>query len=106
MGFPTKIATCCHCGSTTALRLETGRHELSCGSCGAPLRDLKMLPKKAARPVKKAKAVSHAPEPRRFADPQRLQSAKKPKPRKVKKRKGWFKDVAEDLFDLVEDIFD
>ena len=31
---------------------------------------------------------------------------KKTKPRKAKKRKGWFKDLAEEVFDFVEDIFD
>ena len=38
MGYPTKIATCCYCGTRAALVL-TGkhRHELSCSGCGAPL---------------------------------------------------------------------
>jgi hypothetical protein len=31
---------------------------------------------------------------------------KQSKPRKVKKRKSWFKDLAEDVFDFLEDIFD
>lgn len=44
MPRPTKIATCCYCGTRAALIL-TGqvRHELSCATCGAPLHDLKML---------------------------------------------------------------
>ncbi|MFD3191960.1 hypothetical protein ACFMPD_17090 [Sedimentitalea sp. HM32M-2] len=44
MPQPTKIATCCYCGTRAALIL-TGqvRHELSCATCGAPLHDLKML---------------------------------------------------------------
>lgn len=106
MGYPTKIATCCHCGSTTALQLLPGQHELSCASCGAPLRNLKMLPKSSKTSRKKTKAVSHAPELRRFAEPDRAHAAKRVKPRKVKKRKGWLKDIAEELFDLVEDVFD
>jgi len=46
MGYPNKIVTCCYCGTRAALVL-TGktRHELACSSCGAPLHDLKMLPK-------------------------------------------------------------
>ena len=103
MGYPTKIATCCHCGSKTALRLDRGRHELSCASCGAPLRDMKMLPIAPARP---RKAVSHMPQGRQFPKQDKATAYKKTKPRKVKKRKGWFKNIAEEMFDLVEDIFD
>ena len=68
MGYPTKIATCCHCGSKAALKLDTSRHELSCASCGAPLRDLKMLPKsvETAKPVRRA--VSHQPDLRHFPE--------------------------------------
>ena len=40
-----KIATCCYCGTKAALVLRgKDSHELSCGSCGAPLHDLKRLP--------------------------------------------------------------
>ncbi len=107
MGHPTKIATCCHCGSKAALTLDKARHELSCASCGAPLRNLKYLPKTAeqkTRPV--SRAVSHQPKVRKFAEKSKAVAYKKSKPRKVKKRKAWFKDLAEDMFDFVEDIFD
>ena len=112
MGYPTKIATCCYCGSTAALRIAKGRHELSCATCGAPLRDLKSLPKaKTKTKVRKPKAVSRARQLRDFPAYDTRQTARhakagKSKPRKAKRRKGWFKDVAEELFDLVEDIFD
>lgn len=107
MGHPTKIATCCHCGSKAALKLEAGRHELSCASCGAPLRNLKMLPKaQVAAPERARPAISHQPEVRRFPEKRSAAVYKKAKPRKVKKRKGWFKNLAEEVFDLVEDIFD
>ena len=34
----TKIATCCYCGTRTALTLTARHgHELACGRCGAPL---------------------------------------------------------------------
>lgn len=103
MGYPTKIATCCYCGSKTALKLAKGRHELSCAKCGAPLRSLKSLPV-AAKPAKRA--VSHQSTERRFAQKPKAVSNKKAKPRKVKKQRGWLKDFAEDVFELVEDIFD
>ena len=39
-----KIATCCYCGARSVLRL-TARdgHELACGSCGAPLHEMKPI---------------------------------------------------------------
>ncbi len=83
------------------------RHELACASCGAPLHDLKALP--VRREVKPA--ITHQ------APAARLAPRAPPAPKKVKKkyksskrRKSWFgekfKDIAEDLFDVVEDIFD
>lgn len=47
-----KIATCCYCGTRAALVLDgTARHELRCGTCGAPLHDLKAIPaRKVAQP--------------------------------------------------------
>lgn len=105
MGYPTKIATCCFCGSRAALRLDKGRHELACANCGAPLREMKRLPKAEERVEA---AVDHR-ELRHFPVAAKKQKAKKPvkKPdRKKSKRKAWWKDAAEELFDLVEDIFD
>lgn len=66
-----------------------------------------MLPvKQPARP-----AVSHQPRVRSFDKPKKAEKKRvKPRPEKRRKRKGWFgerfKDIAEDLFDVVEDIFD
>lgn len=110
MAYPTKIATCCHCGTKAALTLDQGHHALSCSTCGAPLRDLKQMPKPAPAPKP---AVSHAPTLRRFANagakPEKIKN-KPSKSKKSKKRKGWFgkrlKDAAEDIFDVVEEIFD
>jgi len=83
------------------LTLDKGRHELACANCGAPLRQMKMLPKAApSRP-----AVTHQPQIRQFAAAKPIPEKRK-KPVKGKKRKKWFKDWAEDVFDLVEDIFD
>ena len=75
----TKIATCCYCGTRAALVLrgET-RHELSCSACGAPLHNLKMMPKAPGAPRAKP----------------------------AKKRKTFGRKIFEEVFDLVEDIFD
>ncbi|MGJ8627416.1 MAG: hypothetical protein ACSHXB_10705 [Sulfitobacter sp.] len=63
---------------------------------------MKMLPKV----VQKPKAVTHQPKVRQFAVPSKSTEKKAKKPFKGKKRKAWFKDWAEDVFDFVEDIFD
>ena len=92
MGYPNKIVTCCYCGTRAALVL-TGktRHELSCSSCGAPLHDLKMIPKKAKGDIELVK-------PSAVRKPEKKKSFKK----KMKKRKAWLSEA----FDLLEDIFD
>ena len=93
MGHPTKIVTCCYCGTRAALTLQgRDRHELACSSCGAPLHDLKMLPtaRKGDRELLQRAASKY----------------QKPKKMKRKKRKGRLKDLFEDAFDLIEDIFD
>lgn len=93
MGYPTKVATCCYCGTRAALVLKgRERHELACTSCGAPLHDLKMLPK-----ARKGD--------RELVRPLKPTVAKK-KPKKTKKRKSLFKTVFEEAFDVIEDIFD
>ncbi|QFT73673.1 hypothetical protein [Ruegeria sp. THAF33] len=90
---PSKIATCCYCGTRAALVLRgKERHELSCSSCGAPLHDLKMLPKRKAAPAKTVRsAVSHSP-PR--------------KTKRKKKKKSMFSRVFDEAWDVIEDIFD
>jgi len=98
---PSKIATCCYCGSRAALVL-TGkdRHELTCSTCGAPLHDMKRLRSKKAGAgaewrAQGASAVSH------------LKPPKKPKSKAKKKpRKSLWRSVLEEAVDVVEDIFD
>lgn len=98
-----KVATCCYCGTRAALVLTgTDRHELACGTCGAPLHDLKAFPiagnakqgklrkPKAARPVPKDGWAS-APTLR--------------KPKK-KRRKSLFQKLVSELRDIVEDVID
>ena len=77
-----KIATCCYCGTKAALVLRgKDSHELSCGSCGAPLHDLKRLllnrvPKRPKTPTDPWHPVSQKP-------------AKKMNQKKPKKKKGF-----------------
>jgi hypothetical protein len=99
MAYPHKIATCCYCGTRAALVLR-GRdnHELSCSKCGAPLHDLKRLPKDRTGDrelvERRRPAISHQPPPKAY------------KPVKSKRRKGLLRKLLEEAVDLVEDIFD
>lgn len=101
MSYPTKIATCCHCGSRAALTLDRWRHELACASCGAPLHALKSLPIDRPAPIP---AVSHQPTLRAFS--QSGKTRPKVKKTKTKRRKSLWHRIAEEAFDVVEDIFD
>lgn len=93
MPHDTRIATCCYCGARAALVLKgTARHELSCASCGAPLRRLKHMPKRPARPN---------PPAQRPAKP----AARPEKPRR-KPRKTWARWALKEAWDAIEDIFD
>ncbi|ASM72785.1 MULTISPECIES: hypothetical protein [Roseobacteraceae] len=98
MSYPTKIATCCYCGTRAALVLDRTRHELTCVQCGAPLHNLKML-----RTDHHAReSVAHKPHPVMGQQPVKLK-----KPRKIKRKKAFgFKNLIEEVFDVVEDIFD
>jgi len=90
---PSKIATCCYCGTRAALVLKgQQRHELSCSSCGAPLHDLKMVPK---RKLTEVNAKS---------DTRKNGAAYKKK--KQKKKKTTFSRFLDEAWDVIEDIFD
>ena len=88
--------TCCYCGTRAALVLDRGRHELACSACGAPLHDMKMLRRDPAPDARPRLDVPPARPPKYRAAPQ--------KP--VKRRKGLFRKVLEEAFDVIEDIFD
>lgn len=95
----TKIATCCYCGTKTALVLRgRNKHELSCANCGAPLRVLKMLP--AARsyaapaPSKKRKKID------KYTDRQVS------RPMKRRKTKGFGQRMFSELWEVLEDVVD
>ncbi len=97
----TKVATCSYCGTRAALVLRgTDRHELSCSACGAPLHDLKML--KADHPNRSAAERPFKGKTRKPRHPHR-DNRKKDKRRR---RSGFGYWLAEELFDVVEDIFD
>lgn len=91
-----KIATCCYCGTRAALVIERARHELSCSSCGAPLREMKSMPcvRGHDTPERSQPAKNTAPRP-----------AKAPAKSK-KKRKSLKRRILEEVWDAVEDIFD
>lgn len=100
MPHPTKITTCCYCGSRAALVLR-GKvsHELSCGSCGAPIHVMKRValePKQVQGSEKRTKpAISHKPPPKSFK-----------KSKKRKRRKSALRWFVEEAKDALEDIFD
>ncbi|MEP2890076.1 MAG: hypothetical protein ABJP05_04960 [Tateyamaria sp.] len=73
------------------------RHELACSGCGAPLHDLKMLPRHHSGDrelVRPSKVRSFANKP------------KKQKKSKTKRKKPRWGEMFEDAFEIIEDIFD
>lgn len=99
MGYPTKIATCCYCGTRAALVLRgKDRHELSCSGCGAPLHDLKSLRKDKSGD---RELLRHRP-----MDKPMSEKARKPKKSKKKRPMRRFASFLDDAFDVIEDIFD
>lgn len=97
MAYPQKIVTCCYCGSRAALVLKgKTTHELACSSCGAPLHDLKMLPK-------------HRSGDRELFDgAKRKGKPSKPEAwgKKKKKKKSLGRFLLSEAFDVLEDILD
>ena len=99
----TKIATCCYCGTRAALRLDRGRHELACASCGAPLHELKMLPVQPDKAPLADRPRGAGPAPGR---PATARPTRGWKVKKAKKRKGFGRRLFEEIWDVVEDIID
>jgi hypothetical protein len=100
----TKIATCSYCGTRAAFVLTgDARHELSCSACGAQLHDLKMLPKRdEPRPVQRA----HTARPGVSSHERAMAKIPDRYERKTKKKKSFRRRFLEEIFDVVEDIFD
>lgn len=103
----TKVSTCCYCGNRTALVLDEGHHELVCGSCGAPLHDLKMLPmKNVGRGHRELVQDPVSPgKPKKSKSKYKQKKHKREKPfsteRKRKRSSFW-----SEAFDLIEDLID
>ncbi|MEM1302254.1 MAG: hypothetical protein AAGH17_06715 [Pseudomonadota bacterium] len=99
-----KIATCCYCGTRAALVLSgDSKHELACSNCGAPLHDLKMLPKSALDAPMELVKPSKVRKTHKSKDAYK-DSYKKNKKRKKKKSLG--SRLFSEAFDIIEDIFD
>ena len=95
----TRLATCCYCGTRSALVLAgASSHRLACGACGAPLTQMKQLPCKGTHgPVEAARPLKAPPPPR----PKSPKSTKK-----AKKRKSLSRKLLSEAWDPLEDIFD
>jgi hypothetical protein len=103
MGYPTKIATCCYCGTRAALVLGRDRHELSCSNCGAPLHDMKRFRQEPepVMPRRTHAGESRRPLPERPAE-RTFPRVQAPRP----KRRRLMRYLIREAIDVLEDIFD
>ncbi|MCR9147987.1 MAG: hypothetical protein NXH74_12420 [Rhodobacteraceae bacterium] len=104
-----KIATCSYCGTRAALIFDEGRHELVCRACGAPLHEIKSMPQSPDKKRKKyAPGAAERQRTRREveAEIRGERPAGPSRPRRRKPRKTLGRRVFEELWDVVEDIFD
>ncbi|WP_424975111.1 hypothetical protein [Dinoroseobacter sp. S124A] len=113
----TKVATCSYCSARTML-VPSARdgHELACGSCGAPLHEMKWL-KTPTEPGKKPKGKGkrrketgyipgvHGPETGPVSRGAASRAAHGGYRKKKRKKPLWEKALGEAV-DLIEDIFD
>ena len=108
IGHSPKIATCRYCGVRAMLVLKgDSRHELACNSCGAPLHNMKQMPKASQEGPsvshKKARKTKPAAAPRPYRpEPERP----KRKPDKARRRKSLMSRVLSEAFDVIEDLLD
>ncbi len=110
----TKIATCCYCGSRTALKLTArGGHELACGKCGAPLHEMKAMPgrssdrnRKKNGPVMKYEREHPRGDWQGGKEWQGRDRDDDDRKRRKKRRKPMWHRALEEAFDVIEDIFD
>ncbi|MFT4783426.1 MAG: hypothetical protein ACI9IV_001163 [Paracoccaceae bacterium] len=77
------------------LVIDHARHELACGSCGAPLHNLKQMPSRVGASCFNAGPATAGTLKR----PKRAGKPKKPKKSKAKSFFGEALDLLEDLFD-------
>ncbi|MCH2163533.1 MAG: hypothetical protein MK098_02625 [Marinovum sp.] len=107
MAHPTKIATCCYCGTKAALVL-TGkeRHELSCAACGAPLHDMKILRSSATKDHPVTKNPKAKKRTKRVTPNPVWEREATRKKKKKKSKKSFGQRLLSEAFDVLEDIFD
>jgi len=99
-----KLATCCYCGVRTTLKLTARHgHELACGSCGAPLHEMKPLKVDATpqTPPRSESQFANTAYRKKKADRKSYH-----KPRKQERRKSFFQRALSEVWDEIEDIFD
>lgn len=100
-----KVGTCNYCGTRAALVLRGDkRHELACSNCGAPLHDLKFMPKQPEPAQPSAARKSHRAFP--ASSHQRAMSKRDKPGKKHKKKKSKVAGLWGDIWDIVEDIID
>ena len=103
MGYPTKIATCCYCGSRAALVLGKDRHELNCANCAAPLHDMKRL---RQEPSRESGRKTYGKKSAKPAKRDKYEKYDRSRTKYRKKRKGLMRNLIEEAFDVIEDILD
>ena len=106
-----KIATCSYCGTRAALIFDEGMHELVCRACGAPLHEMKALPLPSDIPPKKSGKKRRAKKQvaRCYSDRDGMYHHWRDtpsRPRRKPKRRKIMSKVFDELWDVVEDIFD
>lgn len=106
----TKIATCSYCNTRAALVLDKGLHELTCRACGAPLHDMKFMPQPVEKVVKRSTSKAREETVRQlgrksYSDQSDKQSGSGKK-RSKRRRKPLTRRILEEVWDVVEDIFD
>ncbi len=116
-----KIATCCYCGTRAALVLRgEGRHELSCAACGAPLHNMKAIPQPRNDAAIRTSGAGQGTRRRAPAKPMPVKPVAKRRsrraapdydddrraPRRRKSGGRLLRKAFEEIWDVVEDIFD
>jgi len=102
-GMGHKIATCNYCAARAPLMLDRAHHELAIPSCGAPLHDIKAMPKATSNRSRAHGRLMTLP---RQGYKQGPRAAPAPRARKKKRRKGIGWCIFEELWDVVADVFD
>lgn len=99
-----RITTCCYCGTRAALVLGgKTAHQLQCGSCGAPIARMKMLPVRAPTPQPAAHQRDvHAALQHGTGEPSHRRWASK----KKRKSKGLSRRIVSELWDVIDDLID